>query len=114
MTTTSWHLDQEKQQAFDQATRSFFEQMHELKRPQQPSADKPSKADRQQHHQAMKSAIEHYKRQLDDILTPAQLTALEVFAPPHGPAPQEPHGPGMKSMPMAPQGPQRPTNNEHT
>ncbi|RKR06796.1 hypothetical protein C7446_0794 [Kushneria sinocarnis] len=102
----SWHLDREKQQAFDQATRDFFEQLHELKRPPHSTAGRPSQGDRQQHRQAMKDAIEHYRDRLDDLLSPAQLAALEVFAPPHHSGRGGPHGPGMSPRPPAPRDPQ--------
>ncbi|WP_106477627.1 hypothetical protein [Phytohalomonas tamaricis] len=108
----SWHLDQSKQQALDNANKAFFQQLHELRGPQSDASKPQDKQAKDKHRDEFKAAFEQHRKALEKILTPTQLAALDAFRPaPHGPGrmgdhgPMPGHGPMGKHAPMGDHGP---------
>lgn len=112
----SWHLDQDQMQALEKAHHDLHEQMAKLKghpdgpKGHMPAPDEdmngpdeamdtpqegPQSTDNGKHQQ-MTQAMNEFHQQLEDILSPVQLAALESVTPPRGPGMMGPRGHDMK------------------
>lgn len=111
----SWHLDQDKMQALEKAHHDFREQMPAFKgHPKGPRGDMTPPSDavkasdrsmdaaeegsrdargpRDGQRQQMAQAMKDYHQQLEEILSPVQLAALDSVTPPRGPGMKGPMG----------------------
>ncbi|WP_189443229.1 hypothetical protein [Salinicola rhizosphaerae] len=96
----SWNLSQQQSAEVMNAERSFFDGLHQLKRPDVEAPD----ADRDARGAQFKQLLEQRHAALSEALNGDQLTAYEALTkPPHGPhdRPHDGRGPGDMDAPKA-------------